>query len=524
MKTMMNGVHGDWAVGCRMLAMIAGGMATVATTAMGQQFQRAVGTTATETSFDIKTTFDGGWVNVGSRVATDAPTSMIVVKHLPVSAALAGSILWDGIYETDGRIVGYSVVQPTDGTYVVAGESDAFAANNFGITLTRLGPAGNVIWSWVYRGTPFADPAGTAVTLSKDGFLVVGRFRPNTATPLRGVLLKTAPDGSIIFQRNYQGINVAGGPAPLSFTDVRELADQTIVVSGTLSNNGQLDRFVMRTDPAGNVIQARIYGVANFNETADGLDYDGGARVVVSGRTNELGAGIEGTTVMTINAFTLIPAWDETIKDFTNGYAAINVVSDGTISVAGSENLAVGGMVRDAGMFRLTPAGGPIWSWRYGLATTDDFFESGVPTNFGPIGFAGAGGTRMAGFGALDVYFTQADNLGSTGCLEKRVDLQIRPTDTVHVTWNVPVVDNPARAALPLNRISLLKDDIFCFTSCPCVADFDMSGGTPDAGDIDAFFDAWLLGDPAADADCSGGTPDAADIAEFFSQWLAGGC
>jgi hypothetical protein len=60
--------------------------------------------------------------------------------------------------------------------------------------------------------------------------------------------------------------------------------------------------------------------------------------------------------------------------------------------------------------------------------------------------------------------------------------------------------------------------------NCPCAADFDRSGGTPDAGDIDAFFIAWLAGDPTADTDCSGGTPDTNDIEDFFAQWLGGGC
>jgi hypothetical protein len=60
--------------------------------------------------------------------------------------------------------------------------------------------------------------------------------------------------------------------------------------------------------------------------------------------------------------------------------------------------------------------------------------------------------------------------------------------------------------------------------TCRCPADFDQSGGTPDTTDIAAFFDSWLLGEPAADADCSGGTPDTTDIAAFFAAWLAGGC
>jgi formylglycine-generating enzyme len=60
--------------------------------------------------------------------------------------------------------------------------------------------------------------------------------------------------------------------------------------------------------------------------------------------------------------------------------------------------------------------------------------------------------------------------------------------------------------------------------SCPCPADFDQSGGTPDINDIDAYFTAWLAGEPTADADCSGGTPDINDIDAFFAAWLAGGC
>jgi hypothetical protein len=89
--------------------------------------------------------------------------------------------------------------------------------------------------------------------------------------------------------------------------------------------------------------------------------------------------------------------------------------------------------------------------------------------------------------GPHTITLTVSDNRGATN------------TDTVLVTINPP-------------------------ESCPCVADFDASGGTPDAGDVDAFFIAWLAGDAAADADCSGGTPDAGDVDVFFIEWLAGGC
>lgn len=65
---------------------------------------------------------------------------------------------------------------------------------------------------------------------------------------------------------------------------------------------------------------------------------------------------------------------------------------------------------------------------------------------------------------------------------------------------------------------------IFATGCCPCAADYDASGGTPDAGDIEAYFTDWLAGVEKADSDCSGGTPDAGDIDVFFMQWLNGGC
>jgi hypothetical protein len=88
-------------------------------------------------------------------------------------------------------------------------------------------------------------------------------------------------------------------------------------------------------------------------------------------------------------------------------------------------------------------------------------------------------------------------------------------------------IGQPDASTVPLSGGSLSITGGFWAigtSSCPCAADFDNSGGTPDAGDIDAFFASWLMGEPSSDVDCSGGTPDAGDIDVFFLQWLAGGC
>jgi hypothetical protein len=44
-----------------------------------------------------------------------------------------------------------------------------------------------------------------------------------------------------------------------------------------------------------------------------------------------------------------------------------------------------------------------------------------------------------------------------------------------------------------------------------------------DGSDIDAFFAAWELGEPAADVNQDGGV-DGGDIGTFFAAWENGGC
>ncbi|MBL9000715.1 MAG: S8 family serine peptidase [Phycisphaerae bacterium] len=54
----------------------------------------------------------------------------------------------------------------------------------------------------------------------------------------------------------------------------------------------------------------------------------------------------------------------------------------------------------------------------------------------------------------------------------------------------------------------------------PCIGDFNRDGGA-DGADVEAFFNAWETGDPAADIDENGGI-DGADVEAFFAAWQSG--
>lgn len=135
---------------------------------------------------------------------------------------------------------------------------------------------------------------------------------------------------------------------------------------------------------------------------------------------------------------------------------------------------------------------------------------------------AATGGVREVGCGASVTLSCSAAGAGPLSYVWKRggVDVGAGPELTIAA---VGPEDQGAYSCVVTGACgSVTTPTATVVLACP--ADFDGSGGTPDTADIDAFFAAWLLGEPASDVDCSGGTPDGQDIDVFFTAWLQGGC
>jgi hypothetical protein len=162
-------------------------------------------------------------------------------------------------------------------------------------------------------------------------------------------------------------------------------------------------------------------------------------------------------------------------------------------------------------------------------ATPQIATESGTPIVDHAIVAGGFPGTFVSATDPLFVNALGPDGVAGTS----DDDLRLQPTSPaidagvnsavvtpLDVAGNPRIVDGngDGDAVVDLGAFE------FFIPTCPCRADFDASGGTPDITDIDAFIAAWLFGEPVADVDCSGGTPDVQDIRAFFDLWLAGGC
>jgi uncharacterized delta-60 repeat protein len=169
--------------------------------------------------------------------------------------------------------------------------------------------------------------------------------------------LKFAPDGSLAWQRIWQGSTFFGsfrGPA------ITLSADGSVYVAGTTNTNGG-DAFLLRFDANGNLIWQRTWGGSEFDQgAAVAAASDGSAYVV--GTTTSFGPTSNNLFVLKFAADgTLV--WQK-VSDSNNGMA-VAVGPDGSVYAAGSSPRPDGIAEFDIVVLKLNPDGSPVWSKTY---------------------------------------------------------------------------------------------------------------------------------------------------------------
>jgi len=151
--------------------------------------------------------------------------------------------------------------------------------------------------SWQkFYGTSNTDEGAVVVQAQDGGFLAVG-FQNNGAEVL---LLRTDANGNITFQKP---INVPGSIANNQGRAILETDDGSILIAGTCSNcaptGGETDLFILKTDPAGNVLWSSAFG--------NGLDDEAHSLI----ETNDGGFIIAGSTITSDNKQVFLAKVDE---------------------------------------------------------------------------------------------------------------------------------------------------------------------------------------------------------------------
>jgi hypothetical protein len=157
----------------------------------------------------------------------------------------APDTLWTRTYGGTGNDVANSILQTSDGGYIVAGYTESFGAWHSNVWILKLDSSGDTLWAKTY-GQNYSEEAASIQHTTDNGYIVVGSKSYGTQP---GVwLLKMDENGDTLWTKT---INYTGG---LRGNDVKQTSDGGYVIAGTHNIHYFGHTAVIRTDSLGDTL------------------------------------------------------------------------------------------------------------------------------------------------------------------------------------------------------------------------------------------------------------------------------
>jgi hypothetical protein len=230
--------------------------------------------------------FDGGIVCTGE-IGLSSQTDLYLIR-----ADSLGDTLWTKSFGNTSADVGMSIIQSQDSNIIIAGSTIHPVLNNWDIDIYKLSLSGIILWQKTL-GDLKENTAHTIVQLS-DGNYLLGGTTNTVSNNYQGLLIKVDSYGDTILSRTFGSVNSEIG------YDVIESSDAGIVFTGMsdvylpnphtamycikLNNFGQLnthidevlngDSYILYPNPAYDFVRIKITKPLNRNVSitiSDGL-------------------------------------------------------------------------------------------------------------------------------------------------------------------------------------------------------------------------------------------------------------
>jgi uncharacterized delta-60 repeat protein len=379
----------------------------VSVTTNTHQWAQTYGGTGNDVANSVVQTSDGGYIVAGY---TNSFGGVSSYDAWIVKLNATGGIVWQKTYGGKNSEIAHSIQQTSDGGYIVAGSTTSFGAGGVDAWIFRLNSTGGIIWQKTYGGTGTPDLANSIQQTSDGGFIVAG-----TTTPFGNSsdlwVLKPNSNGGVSWQKTF------GGAADDYGSSVRQTPDGGYAVAGyTYSfGAGLSDAWVLKLRANGGLQWQRTYGGSNY-DFASSIASTTSGTLVVAGYTSSFGAGSEDGWVLNVNATNGRLIWQKTYGGSGDDqFRSIEQTSDGGYIVAGETN-SFGAGEADVWLLKLGSNGNTVWQSTYGGAVADIAYAA-EQTSDG--GFVVAGSTYSFGDkgGHTDVWILKTKGVGSiSGC------------------------------------------------------------------------------------------------------------
>ncbi|MFX1563021.1 MAG: dockerin type I domain-containing protein [Promethearchaeota archaeon] len=202
-------------------------------------------------AYSLVQTSDGGYVMTGGTSSYGAgKTDVYLVK-----TDSTGNMEWNQTYGGADIDCAYSVVQAGDGEYVVAGLTDSYGAGNRDFWLIKTDAGGNTMWNQTYGGTEM--DWGYSVVRTSDGGYAIAGFTESFGAGIRDFwLVKTDSSGNMEWNQTYGGTQKEEAYSLVQTSD----GGYALVGWTNSSPTASHDFWLVKTDSTGNMEWNQTYG------------------------------------------------------------------------------------------------------------------------------------------------------------------------------------------------------------------------------------------------------------------------
>lgn len=217
-------------------------------------WQKTFGGINIEQGFSITQTTDTGLVIAGYTNSFGlGGYDMYVIK-----TDKSGNVLWTKTYGGTNWDFAYSIQQTADGGFIVAGGTYSFGAGDEDMFLVKTDSNGDTLWTKSYGGL-YEDEASSVVQTSDGGYILTGHTKSFGDTNGDIYTVKTDNNGDTLWTKklSFPGVDKA--------TQIIQTIDGGYISTG-LSEDilvGRNDAFIVKTDMSGDTVFTKRFGSPN---------------------------------------------------------------------------------------------------------------------------------------------------------------------------------------------------------------------------------------------------------------------
>ncbi|MFX0182116.1 MAG: hypothetical protein ACFE95_03445 [Candidatus Hodarchaeota archaeon] len=311
---------------------------------------------------------------------------------------------WNQTYGGTGLDWAKTLIQTTDGGYLLAGCTDSFGSGDTDMWLVKIDAIGEIKWNQTYGG-PQEDCANALLQTMDGGYLVAGFTYSFGSGGADMWLVKIDTNGVTQWSKTY------GGQFYEAATVLLQTKDGGFGLAGLTRSFGVLERdiWLVKTDSNGIVQWNQTYGGPN-NDWANTLLQTPDEGFVLAGGTQSFGSGESDMWLVKTDAKGAIQ-WNQTYGGPKDEWVnALLQTSDNGFALAGFTR-SYGVLGRDAWLVKTDVNGIIQWNQTYGGIGTDEL-RTIIPATDG--GFVLAGNTAGSfGKNGFDMWLIRTDVNGS---------------------------------------------------------------------------------------------------------------